>query len=102
MLSLKEKHTPEVQRKLQECIQLGSRKGPNAPASVPDVEEVMNKHVMLNYDTDKFKFECTGCGECCRTADHIMLSPYDLFTMTRTGTMQFMGVQNTMQMRQHR
>ena len=28
-------------------------------------------------------FSCTMCGECCRSADHLLLSPLDIFEMTR-------------------
>ena len=29
------------------------------------------------------RFECTGCGECCRTADNLFLTPHDVFLMAR-------------------
>ena len=43
-------------------------------------------HIISRYN-DPFKFECTGCGECCRSADHIFLSPYDLFNMSRASAL---------------
>ncbi|GMI03329.1 hypothetical protein TrRE_jg11617 [Triparma retinervis] len=48
-----------------------------------DIERLLSNHRLLGTG-EEFKFNCTGCGECCRTADNILLTPYDLFNMTRS------------------
>lgn len=52
-------------------------------AGVPDIEDAVSSHWLLRR-SDPFSFACTGCGECCRTSDHILLSPFDLWRMTRS------------------
>ena len=32
---------------------------------------------------DTFQFRCRQCGECCKHREDILISPYDLFRMTR-------------------
>lgn len=63
----------------------GGDRGEGAPrgARVPDIEDAVSSHWLLKR-SDPFSFACTGCGECCRTSDHILLSPYDLWRMTRS------------------
>jgi hypothetical protein len=66
----------------------GAAAAPADPATqVPDVEDIAAMHEVSRYG-DRFKFECTGCGECCRSADHIFLSPFDLFNMSRAENLQ--------------
>ena len=32
---------------------------------------------------DTFQFRCNQCGECCRHRENILISPFDLFRLTR-------------------
>ena len=32
---------------------------------------------------DTFQFRCTQCGECCKHREDILISPFDLFRLTR-------------------
>ena len=47
-----------------------------------EIEDLLSQHT-LHQLNDPLKFKCTQCGECCRSSDHIMLSPLDLFHMSR-------------------
>ena len=47
-----------------------------------DIEDVLSHHHIKSYD-EKFIFHCTMCGECCRTSDYILLTPLDIFYITR-------------------
>jgi len=86
-LSLRADSTSDtVRRKLKHCV---SALQPNPHASnqpgapqPPDIEDVVSRHEVVGLRT-KFKFECTGCGECCRNVDHIFISPADIFRMSR-------------------
>jgi Fe-S-cluster containining protein len=40
------------------------------------LEKIIKNTIGLD---EKFRFNCKGCGNCCRNRDDIMLSPYDLF-----------------------
>ncbi|GMH67127.1 hypothetical protein TrST_g14094 [Triparma strigata] len=70
------------------------------PASVEEIEALVQNHKVLGVK-DSFNFHCTGCGECCRTADNILLTPYDLFNMTRTPNLVSEGAGKTFELRQH-
>jgi hypothetical protein len=113
LLSLKETESAEVRKQLKECYTMAAQAPPAAPGQqpppgqpgmvpgqVPDMEDFLQNNQVVGYK-EKFKFECTGCGECCRSSDHIMLSPYDLFRMTREPNMATLGVQTTWALRQH-
>ena len=50
---------------------------------VGEIEDLLSHHQMVSRDTN-FKFQCTMCGECCRQADNIFLSPTDIWRMART------------------
>ena len=47
-----------------------------------DIEEALSLHSIKTLQ-DPFQFSCTMCGECCRTSDNIMLTPLDIFDMSR-------------------
>ena len=32
---------------------------------------------------DTFQFHCNQCGECCKHREDILISPFDLFRLTR-------------------
>jgi hypothetical protein len=109
VLSLKLRPNPDVRTRLQQLLAFVSEQasdaaggasgavgGAGAPATtvpaastrpVPDVEDIVSMHMVSRY-TDKFHFECTGCGECCRSADHIFLSSFDLFNMSRARNLE--------------
>lgn len=98
-LSLRETPNATIEQKLKTVVQVVSAQGamnrakalgkppPSAPPAVPDIEDVLDRHAMLKA-SDDFKFQCTGCGECCRHADHIFLSPADIFNMSRAPGME--------------
>lgn len=66
-----------------------------------DVEDLLAKHSLLPLhpagggllktqtqtqtpsDGQQLQFSCTMCGECCRSADNLLLSPHDIYEMTR-------------------
>lgn len=77
-LSLKNSDKLEVRTKLTKLKT--NEKGEEA--SIEEIESLVKSHKVMGVE-DRFKFNCTGCGECCRTADNILLTPYDLFNMTR-------------------
>lgn len=68
-------------------------------SAVTDVEELLGRHEVIGY-RDSLSFACTGCGECCRSADHIFLSPGDLWRMTRAPAMALQGAASTHQIRE--
>lgn len=72
-----------VRRKMKRCVE---RLQPTPQQAAPDIEDVISRHDVVGLH-DTFKFECTGCGECCRNVDHIFLSPADLFRMSRSENM---------------
>jgi tetratricopeptide (TPR) repeat protein len=112
LLSLKETESKEVRKQLTECYTMASQPPPGPPGQqppgqpglipgqVPDMEDFLANNQVIGYK-EKFKFECTGCGECCRTSDHIMLTPYDLFRLTRAENMATVGIRTTWALRQH-
>ena len=64
--------------------------------AVRDMEDILSNHTMYplypqatstssqtNSESDLFQFACTMCGECCRSADNLLLSPHDIYEMTR-------------------
>lgn len=75
---------------------------PDAPAPAEqraaDIEDLLAMHTTVGYG-ESFKFQCTGCGECCRTSDMIWLSPNDLWRMSRSDAMALHGVRTTRALR---
>ena len=47
-----------------------------------DIEEILSSNTMLS-SNDRVGFSCTMCGECCRHADYIFLSPVDIWRLLR-------------------
>lgn len=95
--------TKELLRRVLTLQQTGGvqQAGPQGqqPPEV-DVEEVASGTVLMKLN-DKLKFGCTMCGECCRSADHIMLSPHDLWLMTRSTAMVEADAGSTQKLRAH-
>jgi len=89
-----------VKKRLDTCLKkLRQFSLQGADTSVPDIEDMLSKHSVLA-PQDNFKFQCTMCGECCRTSDYIFLSPYDIFHMTRSPNMVVHnGVNSTIRLR---
>lgn len=56
--------------------------GARKTAHPTPIEEALSLHSIKSLH-DPFSFSCTMCGECCRTSDNIMLTPLDIFDMTR-------------------
>jgi tetratricopeptide (TPR) repeat protein len=52
------------------------------PSPVVDIEDYLQDYSLLPNESP-FRFSCTSCGECCRTSDRILLSPEDIFRLTR-------------------
>ncbi len=50
---------------------------------------------------EEFQFSCTMCGECCRSADNILITPLDLFRMTRCASLRGLNVTTTKQLLSH-
>lgn len=46
-----------------------------------DIEDTIS----LYTPSSPFTFSCTMCGECCRSSDHILLSPMEIFLLSRWG-----------------
>jgi hypothetical protein len=66
-----------------------------------DVEECMSAYNLLR-PTDPLQFSCTRCGECCRSSDHILLSPVDFFNLSRAANMHdLFGINNTTKLVSH-
>lgn len=84
-LSMRVAPNDTVKDRLQRCVM--ATLPPSARASAPDIEEVVARNTLVAH-AHKFKFECTGCGECCRSADNIFISPSDLFRMSRAPNMK--------------
>ena len=65
------------------ALLLKLRADDNDDGELQDIESLLANHSVLS-TSSKFKFSCTGCGECCRTSDNILLTPYDIFNMSRS------------------
>ena len=50
---------------------------------VNDIEDIVSTYEIAGID-ESIGFSCTMCGECCRTSDHIFLTPLDMFVMSRS------------------
>lgn len=47
-----------------------------------DIEDYLKDYALTSINSP-FNFNCTMCGECCRTSDRILLTPHDIFLLTR-------------------
>jgi tetratricopeptide (TPR) repeat protein len=54
-----------------------------AQQPVADIEDYLQDFSLTPIE-GQFRFSCTSCGECCRTSDRILLSPQDIFRLTRS------------------
>lgn len=61
---------------------LSASTGASASSQVMDIEDYLRDYSLLPNESP-FQFSCTSCGECCRTSDRILLSPQDIFRLTR-------------------
>eukprot|EP00742_Colponemidia_sp_Colp-10_P008550 GILJ01009267.1.p1 GENE.GILJ01009267.1~~GILJ01009267.1.p1 ORF type:complete len:729 (-),score=121.34 GILJ01009267.1:96-2132(-) len=61
---------------------------------LPDVEDL---HLISR--SDSFNFSCTMCGECCRNAVNLILTPFDFWLMSRAENMRLLAIHNTAQLR---
>ena len=55
-------------------------------STTQDIEDLLSQHAVLA-SNDNMHFSCTMCGECCRHADYIFLSPIDLWRMLKAPVM---------------
>ena len=68
--------------------------------AVAEIEDLLAHHQMVSRDVN-FKFQCTMCGECCRQADNIFLTPTDIWRMARTPSLwKLFKIRTTMKLRQ--
>lgn len=73
-----------------------------------DIENFLDRHKVYPLqpsspgNTDEmFNFSCTMCGECCRSADYLLLTPHDIFLMTRSKGLSLQGIKTTTQLLTH-
>jgi hypothetical protein len=64
------------------------------------LQEMLADHEMKSLD-DTVSFSCTSCGECCRSADNIFLTPLDLYRMSRAPSLSAIGVTTTRTLIEH-
>ena len=65
-----------------------------------EIEDLLAHHQMVSRDVN-FKFQCTMCGECCRQADNIFLTPTDIWRMARTPSLwKLFKIRTTLKLRQ--
>ena len=55
-----------------------------SPSQPPSQSQSLRKQ-----SGERIHFSCTMCGECCRSGDNLLLSPHDIYEMTRW---EFSGV----------
>eukprot|EP00944_MAST-04C_sp_MAST-4C-sp1_P013568 g13568.t1 len=68
--------------------------------AVAEIEDLLAHHQMVSRDVN-FKFQCTMCGECCRQADNIFLTPTDIWRMARTPSLwKLFKIRTTLKLRQ--
>lgn len=65
-----------------------------------NVDEHLSKHAMVHLK-EPLGFTCNSCGECCRERDHILLTPLDLYLMTRSIHLAPMNIWQTNRMFRH-
>jgi len=64
------------------------------------LQEMLADYEMKSLD-DPVSFSCTSCGECCRSADNIFLTPLDLYRMSRAPSLSAIGVTTTRTLIEH-
>ena len=69
-----------------EEVEEAAAAAPSAAASAADIESLLSNHTVLSR-SDALDFGCTMCGECCRHADYIFLSPIDVWRLLRAPAM---------------
>ena len=68
--------------------------------AVAEIEDLLAHHQVISRDVN-FKFQCTMCGECCRQADNIFLTPTDIWRMARTPSLwNLFKIRTTLKLRQ--
>merc|ERR1712146_684584 len=68
--------------------------------AVAEIEDLLAHHQVVSRDVN-FKFQCTMCGECCRQADNIFLTPTDIWRMARTPSLwKLFKIRTTLKLRQ--
>jgi len=45
-----------------------------------DLKDIEQNELALD---DTFTFECKGCGECCHNRQDILLTPYDIYRVSK-------------------
>lgn len=60
----------------------------------PEEAAVEDAYMMKSLD-DPVRFSCTMCGECCRSADNIIISPLDMFLLSRAPSLHVLEIQTT-------
>jgi hypothetical protein len=74
-------------------------KAQSVASTATDIEDLLDHHELVTRSKN-FKFSCTMCGECCRNADNILLTPVDIWLMSRApGMGNVHGVGTTMRLR---
>ena len=53
---------------------------------IDDIEDLLMKRIGKT-PSDPIAFSCTSCGECCRSRDMIMLTPLDLYSISRASSL---------------
>ncbi len=68
--------------------------------SIGDIEDMFSGHTVLS-SPDSMGFSCTKCGSCCRSRDHIDLSPLDVFNISRAPPLSTHLLIPTMRLHRH-
>jgi tetratricopeptide (TPR) repeat protein len=58
----------------------------NQNQSEIDLEDLLKDSTVASLESP-FHFSCTMCGECCRSSDQILLTPQDIFRLTRCSSL---------------
>lgn len=96
-LAIKEMDSPARRDLLSRTLQLQAVQSTDG---VPDMEDFVSTLSVLS-KAQSFKFECTMCGECCRSADYLFLSPYDLWRMVRAPSLRVLKISTLTQLRKY-
>ena len=79
--------------------QVGESTKSDGRAHTREIEDLLSHHDLVD-NSHNFKFQCTMCGECCRQADNILLTPIDVWLMARSnGLGNVHGIHTTIQLR---
>ncbi len=68
--------------------------------SMGDIEDLISGHKVLSTG-QATGFACSQCGACCRSRDHIGLSPLDIYNISRAPTMSTHLLVPTMRLYRH-